>query len=42
MHTENLALNHCTETKVIEDLHAVFPRVSISILAHVLIVVAVD
>ena len=39
---ENLSLNHGTNTEVVEDLRAVFPRISISIFSNGLIIEAVD
>jgi len=42
MDAENFALDNGTGAKQIEDFGAVLPRVSVSILAHALIVVSID
>ena len=42
MDAEDLALNDGTDTKIIENLGAVFPRVDVAILAHGLLIETVD
>jgi len=42
MDAEDLPFNNCPNAKVVEDLSAVFPRVSISIFPNSLIVEAVN
>jgi len=42
VNAENLAFNNCANTEVVEDLSAVFPWVSISVLSNSLIVETVD
>lgn len=42
MDTENFSLNNSSNTKIIEDLGAIFPRIGITILSDGLIIESID
>ena len=42
MDTQDSAINHRSEIQVIEDFHAILPRVGVAILAHALLEEAID
>ena len=42
MNTEDLAFDNCADSQMIENLHAILPSISITVLSHVLVIEAVN